>query len=201
MNVSKYLCWVTLKAKHRSFHHFWPNADCSTFAQQPQFLLKTLQKQSSGYSANSTSTSFISGSPSASTGRRLCVSASSDMVEASDSEPSLPFSEARLGVLVEGSDNWRNKYKTYPNERKNVESTLFSSPLTVAYSYRNKFALAGNGRMNDVFYVLFNSISVISGRLADDNERLCTMEPRLRLRWFRLERGSNSGPQDQLAST
>ena len=29
------------------------------------------------------------------------------------------------------------------------------------------------------FYVLFNSISVRSGRLADDNERLCAMEPRL----------------------
>ena len=27
------------------------------------------------------------------------------------------------------------------------------------------------------FYVLFNSISVISGQWADDNERLCTMEP------------------------
>ena len=29
------------------------------------------------------------------------------------------------------------------------------------------------------FYVLFNSISVISGRWADDNERLCAMEPRI----------------------
>ena len=27
------------------------------------------------------------------------------------------------------------------------------------------------------FYVLFNSISVISGPWADDNERLCAMEP------------------------
>ena len=26
------------------------------------------------------------------------------------------------------------------------------------------------------FYALFNSISVISGRCADDNERLCAME-------------------------
>ena len=32
------------------------------------------------------------------------------------------------------------------------------------------------------FYVLFNSISVISGRWADDNERLCAMDPRLRLK-------------------
>ena len=36
-------------------------------------------------------------------------------------------------------------------------------------------------------YVLFNSISVISGGLADDYERLCAMEPRLRLRIVRLE--------------
>ena len=52
--------------------------------------------------------------------------------------------------------------------------------------------------MDDLrFYVLFNSISVISGRWADDNERLCAMESRLQLRRFRLERGSNSGPLDQ----
>ena len=31
------------------------------------------------------------------------------------------------------------------------------------------------------FYVLFNNISIISGRWADDNERLCAMEPRLQL--------------------
>ena len=37
----------------------------------------------------------------------------------------------------------------------------------------------------------FDSISVISGRWADDNERLCAMKPRLRLRRFRPERGSN----------
>ena len=34
------------------------------------------------------------------------------------------------------------------------------------------------------FYVLFNSISVKSGRREDDNERLCAMESRLRLRRF-----------------
>ena len=47
------------------------------------------------------------------------------------------------------------------------------------------------------FYVLFNIISVISGRWADANERLCAMEPRLRLRRFHLERGSNSGSVGQ----
>ena len=47
--------------------------------------------------------------------------------------------------------------------------------------------------MNDLrFYVLFNSIPVISGRFSDDNERLCAMELRLRLRILHLEWGSNS---------
>ena len=42
--------------------------------------------------------------------------------------------------------------------------------------------------MDDLrFYVLFNSISVISGRCLDDNERLCAMELRLRMRRFHLE--------------
>ena len=37
--------------------------------------------------------------------------------------------------------------------------------------------------MDDLqFYVLFNSISGMSGRWADNNERVCTMEPRLRLK-------------------
>ena len=41
------------------------------------------------------------------------------------------------------------------------------------------------------FYVLFNSMSVISGQWADDNERLCVMEPYLWLRRTCLECGSN----------
>ena len=50
--------------------------------------------------------------------------------------------------------------------------------------------------MNDLrLYVLFNSISVISVQWADDNERLCEMEPRLRLRRFRLE-GEGGGGLD-----
>ena len=52
--------------------------------------------------------------------------------------------------------------------------------------------------MDDLsFYVLFNSVSIISGRGANDNDRLRAAEPILRLRRFRLERGSNSGPLDQ----
>ena len=55
--------------------------------------------------------------------------------------------------------------------------------------------------MDDLqFYVLFNNISVISGRWADDTEGLCAMKPRLRSRRFRLQRGLNSGRLDQGAS-
>ena len=55
--------------------------------------------------------------------------------------------------------------------------------------------------MDDMrLYVLSSSISVMSGRWDVDNERLCAMEHRSRLRRFRLERGSNSGPLDQKAS-
>ena len=50
-----------------------------------------------------------------------------------------------------------------------------------------------DGRMDDLqFYVLFYSISVISGLCLDNNERLCASELRLQLRRFRLEQGSNS---------
>ena len=55
--------------------------------------------------------------------------------------------------------------------------------------------------MDDLqFYVLFNSISVISGRCLPDNERLCNGTP------FTIEKVSPGvrielSPQDQLAST
>ena len=43
--------------------------------------------------------------------------------------------------------------------------------------------------MDDLqFYVLFNSVSVVSERCTDDNEWPCVMEPR---------QGSNPGPLDQ----
>ena len=55
--------------------------------------------------------------------------------------------------------------------------------------------------MDDLrLYDLLNNISVISERRADDNERLCAMEPCLWFRSFRLERGSNSEPLDQYSS-
>ena len=54
-----------------------------------------------------------------------------------------------------------------------------------------------DGWMTCDFMSFTTVFSVISGQCADDNERLCAMEPRLRLRRFRLERGSNPGPLDQ----
>ena len=32
------------------------------------------------------------------------------------------------------------------------------------------------------FYILFKSVSVVSGRWSDDNERLCAVEPRSQLK-------------------
>ena len=52
--------------------------------------------------------------------------------------------------------------------------------------------LLRSGWMDELrFYILFNSISVISGLRGDDNGRLCAMEPGLRLRRFGLERAWN----------
>ena len=43
------------------------------------------------------------------------------------------------------------------------------------------------------FYVLFNSISVISGQRVGDNERLCTVEPLLWLKRFMSHVGLQPG--------
>ena len=57
-----------------------------------------------------------------------------------------------------------------------------------SHSFGSFPLLRKDGWMDDLrFYVLFNSISVISGRCLDDNERLCAMELGLRLRRFHLE--------------
>ena len=50
------------------------------------------------------------------------------------------------------------------------------------YTFKNSEVLAG-------FYVLFNSISVISGQCVGDNERLCTIKPCLLLKDAHLKRG------------
>ena len=55
-----------------------------------------------------------------------------------------------------------------------------------------------DGWMDDLrFYVLFNSILVISGLFEGDNERLCAMEPCSGWKDFCLQQGSNPGPLDQ----
>ena len=45
------------------------------------------------------------------------------------------------------------------------------------------------------FYIVFNSISIISGRWEDDIDRMVAMEPRLGLQ--NLQRYSNHGSLDQ----
>ena len=46
--------------------------------------------------------------------------------------------------------------------------------------------------MDDLqFYILFNSVSVLSEQWEVDNERLCAMELHYYLRRFRLDPGSN----------
>ena len=54
-----------------------------------------------------------------------------------------------------------------------------------------------NGWMDDLLlYVSFNSFSVISSRWVDGNERLCAVEPRLRLGRVCHDRGLNPRPLD-----
>ena len=49
--------------------------------------------------------------------------------------------------------------------------------------------------MNEMtrFYILFKSLSVISGQWVDDNVKLYAMEPRLRLKRFRPPASLESG--------
>ena len=53
--------------------------------------------------------------------------------------------------------------------------------------------------MDDLrFYILFNSISVISGRLTGDKERLCAMKFRLRLKKLPPPAGLKEAPEKRL---
>ena len=64
-------------------------------------------------------------------------------------------------------------------EREKRSSTNGKLDGFVNFVFRWRSTLWTDGWMDDLqFYVLFNSISVISGRWADDNESLCAMEPR-----------------------
>lgn len=106
MNVSKYLCSTIAKALHLRDHHFFPIFVCSQRIQHAQFLLKMLQKHSSGWLAKTASTSFISGSPVASTFFKLILESSSSDVELllrllESSECLLLMEEARLADFVE----------------------------------------------------------------------------------------------------
>ena len=76
-----------------------------------------------------------------------------------------------------------------------IAKTLFYTPQMIRLFYSGILStfICLLGWMDDLrYYVIFNSVSVISGRWEVDNERLCAMELRLRLGRFRLERGLNS---------
>ena len=88
-----------------------------------------------------------------------------------------------------------NEYTQYTifNMNKRHSLSFFlqfcSYEIFLRYS-RTTINEPSDGWMDDLqFYVLFNSVSVISGRRDVDNERLCTMEHHIRLRRFRLKRG------------
>ena len=58
---------------------------------------------------------------------------------------------------------------------------LSTGPRSTLISNSSSFlSIYTDGRLMTRFYVLFNSILVISGRYEDDNERLCALETRLR---------------------
>ena len=105
MNDSKYLCSTKTKALHLKAHHFFPIFVFSTRIQHGHFLLIILQKQSSGSVEKTASTSFISGSPVASTFFILILESSSSDVELLELLSSecllLLMDEALLADLVE----------------------------------------------------------------------------------------------------
>ena len=54
------------------------------------------------------------------------------------------------------------------------------------------FCLNGDG-WTTCDFTSFSTVFVISGRWMDDNERLCAMEPRLRLKRYPLQAGIEPG--------
>ena len=85
----------------------------------------------------------------------------------------------------------------FQSRRHKFDSGLVTCKI-IKESLTNAAQRRFDGWMDNLrFYILFNSISVISGGCANNNERLCAMEHRLGLRRFRVEQGSTSGPLDQ----
>ena len=91
------------------------------------------------------------------------------------------------------SRDFRHEKKSLKSERmynKNILREMRLPMPTSTYLH----AYCRNEWMDDLrFYVIFNSISVISGRWLADNERICAIEPLLRSIRFppqaRLESG------------
>ena len=114
---------------------------------------------------------------------------------------------ALRSALFPAKNNLNSSYSYPKQDNLNMEGIDFPTPISQinkierqnnialnVYGYERAvvpYHISGqptDGWMDDLrFYVLFNGISVISGRCLDDNERLCAMELRLRMRRFHLE--------------
>ena len=94
--------------------------------------------------------------------------------------------------LQDSPSKEESKQQNRPNTPKMtnefVQHIIVEESTSEQWVKQNGYILSGHRWMDDLrFYVLFKSISVISGRCLDDNERLYAMELRLRLRRFHLE--------------
>ena len=88
-----------------------------------------------------------------------------------------------------------SSYVRYYSKRRTYLIGVFALIINCDNSTEIAVGQVMNIWMEDLrFYVLFNSIPIVSGRWADDNERLCANEPCLRLRRFRLERALTVNP-------
>ena len=67
------------------------------------------------------------------------------------------------------------------------------SDMTISVYHGRKATTQQQQGGRFAIYVRFNNISVISGRWAVDNEKLCTVEPRLRSKRYLLHAGHKPG--------
>ena len=99
----------------------------------------------------------------------------------------------------------RLKYYTSNNQRTNPDKTVPKGAGSALFaSCQNIHGIFQMFRFDGSMTCDFTSFSTVLQSYQDDERlimKVCVqMEPRLRLRGFRLERGSNSGPLDQQAS-
>ena len=84
---------------------------------------------------------------------------------------------------------------SHTRETNSLVALFYQFMLSVLVHFKNRALLSFlyiDGWMTS-FYVLFNSISVMSGRYDADEEKLCAMELRLRLKRFPPHAGLEPG--------